>query len=223
MESLEKAYELARTGRVSEALRALEEAKIPQHARATADVLRAELLEGTGQHDLARSLAKMLLKSGRLPKSEHGRCESVLAKVLIDDGDIDGGIALFQRSASRAEEVSSVEGVFLARLELFNVLSERLGPDAAAALLADVRRLATILGDPRCTAKLHLFVGEMEAKRGLLENARRHVAIAVRILKSSPQTYFEAFAENTNLAICVLRSQFDAARAYGVRATELAA
>jgi hypothetical protein len=47
------------------------------------------------------------------------------------------------------------------------VVSERSGPDAVTALLAEVRQLATKLGDPHITAALHLFVGEMEAKRGL--------------------------------------------------------
>ena len=102
------------------------------------------------------------------------------------------------------------------------VVSERSGPGAAAALLAEVRQLATNLGDSHVTAKLHLFVAEMEAKRGLLENARRHSAIARHILSSSPNIYLEAFCNNLDLAISVLLCQFDDAQAFGVRATELA-
>jgi hypothetical protein len=103
-----------------------------------------------------------------------------------------------------------------------SIVSERSGPGAAAALLGEVRQLATKLGDPHITAQLHLYVAEMEAKRGLLENARRHSAIARRILAASPNAYLEAFCSNLDLAISVLLSQFDVAEACGDRATKSA-
>ena len=96
------------------------------------------------------------------------------------------------------------------------------GPEASAALLAEARQLATNLGDSHVTAKLHLFVAEMEAKRGLLENARKHSAIARHILSSSPNIYLEAFCNNIDLAISVLLCRFADAQTFGARATELA-
>src|SRR5207344_495652 len=112
--------------------------------------------------------------------------------------------------------------LFTAQLKLMSVVSERSGPGAAAALLGEVRQLATKLGDPHITAQLHLYVAEMEAKRGLLENARRHSGIARRILAASPNAYLEAFGSNLDLAISVLLSQFDIAQECGDRATKSA-
>ena len=78
------------------------------------------------------------------------------------------------------------------------------------------------MGDPEVTARLHLFVAETEAKRGLVENAKRHTSLARRILRTSPNAYLEAFTGNLDLAIAVLRSEFDVAKDCGFRAVELA-
>src|SRR5258708_1711813 len=122
----------------------------------------------------------------------------------------------------RAQEAKHIELEFHARIQLFNILFERSGPDGASLLLSEIRGLATKLADPRCTAKLHLFVAVMEARRGLLCNAERHVALARRLLEDAPQAYYEAFAENVSLGICVVRADFEAAKAHGARVMELA-
>jgi len=222
MESLENAYRLKRSGRFLDALLALGEASRPPVARIAAEVLRAELLEGVGQHRRAMALATALLRSRQLKAADQSACEYVLGEILLEDGDVVGGIDHLQRSASRAQNAKAFERVYAAQLKLMAVVSERSGPSAAAALLAEVRQLATRLGDPHVTAKLHLFVAEMEAKRGLLENARRHSAIARHVLSTSPNTYLEAFCNNVDLAISVLLCQFDDAKAFGALATELA-
>ena len=103
-----------------------------------------------------------------------------------------------------------------------SIVSERSGPGAAAALLAEVRQLATKLGDPHVTAQLHLYVAEMEAKRGLNDNARRHSAIANRLLAGSPNAYLEAFCSNLELAISVLLCQFENAETCGELASNSA-
>jgi tetratricopeptide (TPR) repeat protein len=72
------------------------------------------------------------------------------------------------------------------------------------------------------TARLHLFVAQAEAKRGLVDNARRHTSMARRILKTSSNVYLSAFTANQDLALAVIRSEFDAARECGQRAIELA-
>src|SRR5262249_30437779 len=93
---------------------------------------------------------------------------------------------------------------------------------ALGALLSEIRTLATRLGDPRCTAKLHLFVGVMEARRGLLSNARRHLELAKKLLNANPQAYLEALGENIALGIAIVESDFDKARVHGSRAIEIA-
>jgi hypothetical protein len=206
MESLGDAYRLKQAGRFSEALVALGGPNFAGNIRGGA-VLRAELLQGLGRHQEARAVANSLLKSRNLSPSDQSACEYVLGRILLDDGDVIGAMEHLQRSASRAQEASAFDRAFVAQLYLMAVMSDRSGPGAAAALLAKVRQLATKLDCPQVTAPLHLFVAEMEAKRGLLNNARRHSAVAPHILNSSPSTYLEAFAENLESAITLIHSQ----------------
>ena len=222
MESLQTAYLLKRAGRFSEALSALSHAGGANIGRTPVDILRAELLEYVGQHADASSLIAKLLRSERLSNSDRSVCERVLGNILVENGDVDGGLTHLQRSVARAQEAADLEHRYAAQARILAVVSERSGPGAATALLAEVRQLATKLGDPQDTAALHLFVGEMEAKRGLLRNAGKHTGIARRILKTSPNFHLEALTENLELALAVLRSQFDAGRVCGLRAVELA-
>ena len=141
---------------------------------------------------------------------------------LLESGDIDGALAqldivrpllqpkpaIWQRCSSRKPE---------------SCWSFQSGQDRARQrrCLRRSASSATKLGDPHVTARLHLYVAEMEAKRGLLRNAARHAGVARSILSTVPNLYLEAFSENLALALAVLRSQFAAGRNHGLRAVEL--
>lgn len=222
MESLDHVLRLTSGGRFGDALRALEEAKPSNSFRARAEVLRAELLERVGQSDPAFSLATALLKSKQLTASQRTECEVVLGRILLDEGHTERGLAHLQRAALAAQQAADPHTLFGTKLLLLLVLADRFGPAAGTSLLADVRQIATKLGDPEITTRLHLFVAQSEARRGLLENAKRHTSLARRILRTSPNTYLEAFTGNLELAIAVLRSEFDVARECGFCAVEFA-
>jgi transcriptional regulator with PAS, ATPase and Fis domain/tetratricopeptide (TPR) repeat protein len=221
MESVEQVLQLTRLGRFGDALRALDNSK-PISARAEREVLRAQLLEQVGQYEPARILAATLLKSKNLAPSRRSECEAVLGRVLFDEGNTERGLAHLQRAALIAQQAADLHALFGAKLYLLIILSDRSGPAAGSSILADVRQIATRLGDPEITARLHLFVAQAEAKRGLLENARRHTSLASRILQTSPNAFLEAFTGNLDLAVAVLRSEFDVAKECGFRALALA-
>ncbi len=219
---LDEVYRFKRAGRFSDALAALDETKANPVTGHTAEVLRAELLEAIGQQSRAMAIAASLLRVRQLKTGEKSVCEFVVGKILVDEGNVSEGMEHLQRSASHAREAKADDRLFAAQLKLMSVISERSGPGAAAALFAEARHLAIKLGDPHVTAQLHLYVAEMEAKRGLLENARRHSAIARRLLATSPNAYLEAFCGNLELAICVLLSQFEIAESSGDKAAKSA-
>src|SRR5207244_5108518 len=81
--------------------------------------------------------------------------------------------------------------------------------EAAAPLLADVRLNATRLADRRVTAALHVLVGEMEAKRGLLQSAERHTKLGIQILGPQRQLWLESLAANTRVALSIMRGELD--------------
>jgi transcriptional regulator with PAS, ATPase and Fis domain len=221
MNHIARARELKQVGLFSDALKVLAAAEVPSRERLAVDVLRMELLETTGEYEPARVLATNSLKSRHVNDADKSLCEYVLGRIDVELGKVQSGIAHFQRSALCAQQAKDIEAEFHARVQLFNVLFERLGPGGSTSLLSEIRALATKLGDPRCTAKLHLFVAAMEARRGLFSNARRHTSIARNLLQDFPHAYYEAFAENIALGISVMQSEFESARIHGHRAMEL--
>jgi tetratricopeptide (TPR) repeat protein len=219
---LDRVRELRQVGLYAEALENLQGEQVSGSLLFASEVLKAELLETTGDFESAQALAANLLKSRLITNRDRAACEYVLGRVHIDLGNVTTGIDHFQRSVLRAQEAKDMEAEFHARLQLFNILFERTGPEGASLLLSEIRALATKLGDPRCMAKLHLFVAVMEARRGLLCNADRHVTLARRLLEHAPHAYYEAFAENVSLGICVVRANFEGAKMHGARAIQLA-
>ncbi|HJZ66702.1 MAG TPA: hypothetical protein VKF81_01050, partial [Blastocatellia bacterium] len=223
MNTLDKARELKRIGLVADAMRVLVENDVLNRDRLSADVLRAELLEMSGQFDSARTIVARLLKSSQLNRVQRSTCEYVSGRMALEFGDINSAINHFQRSALLVRDNGDLEREFHARIQLFNILSERIvEADASGSVLSEIRALATRLGDPRCTAKLHLFVGVAEARRGLLSNARRHLALAKSLLRDNPQAYLQALAENMALGIAIEQSEFEAATGHGSVAIEIA-
>jgi len=221
MESLESARQLRDAGRYREALKALDAPGATQTRTACA-VLKAELLERLGQNSQAHRLAEAALQSKDLSAADRASCECVIGKALLEQGDVDSALGHLQRSASMAQHSNDSRQLCWSQLALLVLVADRSGPDAARPLLADLRRTATKLGDPRATVALHLHVGELEAKRGLFDNALRHIAIGRRLLQSAPNLWLEAFAENALLGIGILRSEFQTAHRHGQRAVDLA-
>src|SRR6185503_8637696 len=175
-----------------------------QGNRTATDVLRADLLEHVGRHAEASSVLEKVLKSSRLSVGERAHAERVLAYIQLENGDIEGSIVHLQSAAALSTHAGDLETLFAAQARLMLVVSERSGPGAATPILAEVRQLATKLGDPHVTSALHLYVAEMEAKRGLLRNAGKHTVIAKSILTGASNLYLEAFLENVALALAVL-------------------
>src|SRR4051812_36168505 len=222
MDPVQSAQLLKRAGRFGDALRSLPDRSGGTVGRFTVDVLRAELLERIGELSQGQTIATALLKSGRLSPSDESVCERTLGSILFMDGDVDQGVARLHRAVARARAAGDLENLFGALSRLLVIVTDRCGLSAGAVLLDEARDVATRLGDAQITATLHLFVGEMEAKRGLFDNAEKHRTIARHIMAASPNTYLEAFSENLGLAIAVLQGRFDDARVHGDRAMVLA-
>jgi transcriptional regulator with PAS, ATPase and Fis domain/tetratricopeptide (TPR) repeat protein len=154
---------------------------------------------------------QQLFKSKDLTPSDRSKCEVVLALIESDSGNTTSAILHLQQSISSASEAKDLERVCWAQLHLLRILSDRSGIDATPPLLAELRANAIKLGDPQVVAALHIYVGQMEAKQGLLRSAQQHTILGLRILHSAPNLGLEAMAENTLLSIALMRSQFDIA------------
>src|SRR5438045_6829484 len=84
------------------------------------------------------------------------------------------------------------------------VLAGRTNAAATAQAFQSVRTNVTNLGDPLITAALHILLGEMEAKRGLIESARRHTRLGLSILSPQRNLWLESVAKNNLVAIAIM-------------------
>src|SRR5580765_604335 len=167
MDSLTEAMNLRTQGRFADALRRLDTANGSQQQRQAAEVVKIDLLEHTGRHGQARSLARTLLRSKTLSQADRGVCEFVLARVDREDGDFQSSVARLQKAVMFAAQGDDLEHGCWLQLRLLRSVAELSGPDAAAALLSYLRSKVRRSGNVQLSAALHIFVGEMEAKRGL--------------------------------------------------------
>ncbi len=162
--SLLKARQEALVGHYGLALKAL---GAPRNAVAADEILlHLDLLERTGQHPKAAALASHLLSSGNLDARVQALSEFVLGRAQYIAGDFDQSIRHFQRSVEVASSAQDLERVCWSQLNLFVRLADFLGRDVPATLLSDLRMNVARSGNPRLTAALHVFVGQVAAQLG---------------------------------------------------------
>src|SRR5580693_295274 len=222
MESLARASELKRLGRFAEALGVLARSEVAPADRQDADVLKADLLEQVGRYGQARALAHTLLRSRTLSPSQRSTCEFVLARIDREDGKLESSIVRLHRSVALAVQGKDPVRACWSQLRLLLLLAESSGPETVPAFLREIRSSIRKLGHPQLTAALHIFVGEMEAKRGLHRNAERHTRLGLQLLSHDPSVWLETVAEITTVALALMRSDFDGGLAHAARALRLA-
>jgi DNA-binding NtrC family response regulator/tetratricopeptide (TPR) repeat protein len=223
MSTLNSVRQLKRAGYFIDALTELHSANGFDGHQAAADVLRCELFQLTGRLKEARLLADNLLRHPkRLSSTEQSTCEYILARVAREDANINVVLEHLQRAISLARSAPDLNMLCQAQLMMLIMLSDRHGPDAVRPLASEIRKNVTLLGDTHVTASLHIAFCELEAKRGLFRNARRHGQLAVNILQADPNCWMQARAQHLLFAIDLLRSDYAAAQPQGDEALRLA-
>src|SRR5436309_603519 len=170
MDPLAEVRELQSQGRFASALRTLDSIRVALSSRLGADVVKIELLEHVGHFAQARALALTLLRSKTLPDGHRATCELVLARVERENGQLASGVTHLQKAVSFAASTDDVEQTCWLQLHLLRRLVDLSGPESASELLAEIRTKVRALGSNQLTAALHIFVGQIEAKRGLVDS-----------------------------------------------------
>jgi DNA-binding NtrC family response regulator len=202
--SLERARELADAGRFLDALSSLTQAQIEAKSRLRADVLRAELLERTGRHGQAASLIATLVATRHLSPGDRSLCEFVLARIDDESGNVDSALLRAQRAISLASEQTDLSTRVRARIWSLPLIAERSGAEASSPQIVEIRKELTKVGDSRLWATFHVIAAQMDAKRGLSRNARRHLRIALGLLEKSPSAWVSAVLEGVQVGIALL-------------------
>ena len=222
MNQLDVAIGLNAEGRFTDALAALETFTPDPNSRNAKLVLRAELLERVGRLGQSRALLEGFAKSKHISLAERSSCEFVLGKIALEDSGVGSAISYLQRAASLAAQAGDLRRKCWPQMWLLLTLADRSGPDSIAPLLAELRADVVKVGEPHLLAALHLFVGQAEAKRGLLTSARQHLRLGQEILSGSPNLWLDALLESTKANLALMRPDYDSALACGRRAVGLA-
>ena len=221
MDMSRSAKQLALDGRFADAFRVLNESGPGADKRAH-DVLRLEVLERLGRYGQCRALAESLLRTKGLDPRDRGNCEFVIGLVELNNGNSADAVTRFHRAIALMTEAADLERRCWFQLRLMVTVADFSGPDRAASILADLRATATKLGLRHITAGLHIMVGEMEAKRGLLKSADSHTTLGLQLLSASPNLWLETVAENTRVALAIMRSDTNAGFLHARRSLQLA-
>jgi DNA-binding NtrC family response regulator len=222
MEAITQIQTLVGQGRFAAAWSALEQLPTFKSRALATEVLRLELLERTGKYVEAETLAIRLLKGRGLSGGQQSICEFCLGLVLWDRGRTQEAIERFQRAVAKAQAGNDLWRTCWAQLRLLVSTSGRTADPAVGRLLQEVRRNVVRLGDPVVSAALHVLVGEIEAKRGLLAMACRHTALGKSLLRKTQNIWLEGLAENSLAAISIMRFDLDSGVRHAKRALALA-
>jgi transcriptional regulator with PAS, ATPase and Fis domain/tetratricopeptide (TPR) repeat protein len=217
----ERITELKDVGLFRDALKALDSATPDLLGRAAAQILKAELLERIGRRGDSEALIQRALRSRSLSAADRILADLVLGRIRIETGDVDDAVAHLNRCVATARRLGDVEQVGFAQLKLLTLLSDGVGPDATAPLFAEVRALAMRSGSPRLLCAVHIYFGQIEALRGSVISANRHLRAAARILKTSANLWLESVLENVRLAVAIMECDFDLAERCALRGREL--
>ena len=222
MRSIATAETLTRNGRFIEALNFLNGHSLAVEDRLAADVLRVELLERTGQYGESKTHAERLKKNPHLGATQKSTCELALGHIAFEEGDVELATHHFQKAVAWAKTGLDLRAVCVCQLRLMNLLADRAGPQSIVPLLAQVRANVTRLGDSIVSAALHVSIGELEAKRGLVDNAIQHTRLALNLLKKDENLWLEGVAENTLMAVSIMLSDPDGGIEHGNKVVKLA-
>ena len=182
----------------------------------------AEALVRTGQIGRAKRIAVDI--NQRVPPGPiHARSELILGLVARESGLVDEGLVRLQTAARLAKGAGDICCEATSLLMALRIICENQPIQGVVSILADVRTLTTRAGDPHLTALLHESVAKHEAQVGNLDEARRHLRIACRLVESFPNAWLEQLCALNGFCIEFLNSDLKTAEQHLKRASKLAA
>ena len=218
----ETATRLAMEGRFAEALDLLEGTGGHKSPGTSLEVLRAELFERAGRFGQSKSIVETLTRSKRLEKADRSSCEFILGKIDWEEGATESAVSHIQRAVALASEIGDLRKKCWANLWLLVLIADRSGQNAAAPILTEIRKNATRLGDAQILAALHLYAGQLDVKRGLLNTAAGHLRSCQAILHRGPNLWLDAQLQYTTANLAILRSDHKSALEHARQAVTLA-
>ena len=181
------ASQLAAFGRFADAMAALPEAA--GRFDSVSLLLRADLFERLGRFSQSDAMLQRLAKLQNLSEFQLSWIDLIRGRLCAEHGDFNGALASFQRAALTSARAVQPELSCVSRLHLLELLADTSGPDATSTMISELKGAVGRIGAPALTIMLHLAVGRIEGRRGLLQNARRHCHAALRLITDHPNIW----------------------------------
>jgi DNA-binding NtrC family response regulator len=137
-------------------------------------------------------------------------------------GDLPDPLNLLERSLQLATKHGIVTQICRAQIGLIWIKADVLGNDALGSLLSEARWNVMRSGDPHLFLWLHLRFAEIEAKKGNVAQAERHLQLTSSLLSQHQDLWVEARLQLLRSVFAEPSSDLQAATNHLKRALELA-
>lgn len=185
-------------------------------------ILKAEFLLHLGRWAEAETITRGTLELKNLALDVRARALEHLGYVTRHRGYVPEAISLWEESLTTAEKADDLEQICRSQLHLLAAKVDSYGAGTLGTLPADLRRNVTRRGDPYLWAWLHWRFAEVEARKGMLAQAERHIELGSGIVKKHPCAWLEARLDLLRGVISVSTSNLDQATGHFRRALEIA-
>jgi len=174
-------------------------------------LLVADLLERTGRSSQAREVRDQLARCSRLTESEvagHLVLSGIASKRL---GKLEEALAAFQQACRHAERAESIDLTCWAQLRLLGTAADLGRQEIVASVLDSLSGSVEKAAAPVITTAYHLFLAEVEAKRGHLSVSRHQSQLAASLLERFPNAWLRGLLDLHESCLCYLSGDFASA------------
>jgi tetratricopeptide (TPR) repeat protein len=204
--------QMLRLGRFGDALAYLRAESKGNQRGVERSLLLAEVNALAGHAGEAHKIASRLADHPSTTVEQRLRAQTVLAQVLIDNGNAHAAEEILKRVVQRSREAKAWRCRCWAELWLLTAIGEFSSAGDIRSFLKELRQHVNQLGDPTTSIALHLFVAEAESRRGVTDSSIQHVKIARSLLARHPNYWLEGLASIDALCLSYMRSDATAAR-----------
>ena len=212
---------LVRSGRFSEALQSLLRSR-PEAPSVRETLLHAELLQLTGDNRAAGHLLAHIERAVANEPVHLAKHEEIRGVMAADAGEVGEAVSRFQRALEAATSAGDLASTCRIQLRLLPNLAETSGGSGVESLANTARGNVLRLGDPQTLALLHLRFAQLEARRGAVDQATRHLKLGWSALEEQPNLWIAALLSLDTSAIKWIAGDYEQAENHAHRALALA-
>ncbi len=185
-------------------------------------VLRAELLVRTGEHTEASGILRSIVTLKKVDDCILARAYEILGLLNKHEDNLREALDHWQQSLELARGINDLDQQCRAQLHMLTTRAELLGDLEFNSLLSITANNIRLHGKGYFLASLHRQQAELDAKRGALSGARKHLRDGFFVIDEWPNLYVEANLNLCSSVVHFLSNENSVAIEHATRANQLA-